>query len=553
VKTPIVKMGSVAEPAHYDAIVVGGGFGGIFTVYNLRKFNFNCHLFERGNGLGGAWHWNCYPGARVDSNVPIYQFTPEDAWDQWDWSERYPGQKELKSYFNHLDKVWEISKDTTYNAEVRKASWDATLNQWNVEFTSTIDNQTTNTATARFLIYCTGLNAQAWMPDFKDLNVFKGFTCHTSFWPQQGLDLKGKRVGIIGTGASGVQTIQEIGPEVEHLTVFQRTPNTALPMDQVHYDKNFNDKMKEEVSDLFIRTRETWSGFLYTWRDVLTKSVSPEEREQFYEEQWKKGGFEFWVGNFKDVAIDQEANDHAYAFWRKKVHERVKDPKTAELLAPKTQIHPLGTRRPCLETTFYEVFNLPNVDLVDVRSNAIQKITPNGVKLSDGSEYEFDVLILATGFDSNTGCITNIDHRGIDKKTNIKARWAEGVWTNLGMASHGYPNCFYIYGPQSPAAFVNAPTLVEVQVEWLIDVVRHMRRKGLTTIEATEEQEKKWREENLAVGNGTLFPKADGWYYGSNIPGKAREPLNYMAGLPIYKDRLAFASPAQGYGGFTVK
>lgn len=545
-------MGSLTETPHYDAVVVGGGFGGIYTMHSLRKFNFSCRLVERGNGLGGAWHWNCYPGARVDSNVPIYQFTPDDAWDEWNWSERYPAQKELKAYFNHVDRVWDISKDTSYNTEVQKASWDDAAKHWVVESVSTIDNKLKSSMTARFLIYCTGLNAQAWMPNFEGMDTYKGFMCHTSFWPQQGLDVKGKRVGIIGTGASGVQTIQEIGPQVDHLTVFQRTPNTALRMDQLHYDKDFNDTMKDGLHDLFSRTRQTWSGFLYTWRDNLTKDVTPEEREAFYEEQWKKGGFEFWVGNFKDVAVSQESNDYAYAFWRKKVHQRVKDPKTAELLAPEKQLHPLGTRRPCLETTFYEVFNQPNVDLVDVRSNPIQAITEKGVRLGDGSEYEVDILIFATGFDSNTGCITNIDHRGIDKSTNIKDRWAQGVWTNLGMASSGYPNCFYIYGPQSPAAFVNAPTQVEVQVDWLLDVLRHMRRSGLTTIETTEEQERKWREEVLAVGDGTLFSKADGWYYGANIPGKKKEPLNYMAGLPIYKERLAFASPAQGYGGFSV-
>ncbi|EXJ68764.1 uncharacterized protein A1O5_07695 [Cladophialophora psammophila CBS 110553] len=546
-------MGSISETAHYDAIVVGGGFGGIYSVHKLRKFKFSCHLFERGNGLGGAWHWNCYPGARVDSNVPIYQFTDDDTWDQWDWSQRYPGQKELKAYFGHVDHVWDISKDTTYNAEVRKASWDPVMKQWKVEYVSTIDEETTGRVTGRFLLYCTGLNAQPWMPDFKGLDTYQGFLTHTSRWPQQGLDVKGKNVGIIGTGASGVQAIQEIGPQVGKLTVFQRTPNTALPMDQQHYDKKFNDSMKEELHPLFAKTRTTWSGFLYQWRDELTKDVTPAERERFYEQQWKKGGFEFWVGNFKDIAIDQEANDYAYAFWRRKVHERVKDPRKAELLAPKTQIHPLGTRRPCLETTFYEVFNQDNVDIVDLRANKIADITEKGVRLVDGSEYDVDILILATGFDSNTGCITNVDHRGVDKTTNIKARWAQGVWTNLGMASSGYPNCFYIYGPQSPAAFVNAATLVEVQVDWLVDVLRHMRRQGLTIIEATPEQEAKWREEVLAVGNGALFPKADGWYYGANIPGKAREPLNYMAGLPIYRERLAFASPAQGYGGFRVE
>jgi cation diffusion facilitator CzcD-associated flavoprotein CzcO len=546
-------MGSIAAIPHYDVIVVGAGFGGIYTLHTLRRFKFSCRLFERGSGLGGAWHWNCYPGARVDSNVPIYQFTPDDTWDEWNWSERYPGQKELKAYFNHVDKVWDISKDTSYNTEVQEASWDEANKHWKVKVVSTIDNTTTNTATARFVIYCTGLNAQPWIPDFKGLDKFKGFKTHTSKWPQQGLDVKGKTVGIIGTGASGVQTIQELGPQVEKLIVFQRTPNTALPMDQEYYDKTKNNAMKDGMHSLFAKTRTTWSGFLYEWKDQLTRDATPEEREAFYEQQWKKGGFEFWVGNYKDIAIDQEANDHAYAFWRRKVHERVKDPRTAELLAPKTQIHPLGTRRPCLESTFYEVFNQPNVDLVDVRTNPIAEVTEKGVKLSDGTEYEFDMMILATGFDSNTGCITNIDHRGIDKTTNIKARWAQGVWTNLGMASSGYPNAFYIYGPQSPAAFVNAATLVEVQVEWLSDILRHMRRTGLTTIEATEEQEKKWREEVLAIGDGTLFPKADGWYYGANIPGKKREPLNYMAGLPIYKDRLEFASPARGYGGFHVK
>ncbi|OQU97758.1 hypothetical protein CLAIMM_03643 [Cladophialophora immunda] len=545
-------MGSIAEPLHYDVIIVGGGFGGIYTLQNLRKFKFNCHIFERGNGLGGAWHWNCYPGARVDSNVPIYQFTSDDVWDQWNWSERYPGQKELKAYFNHLDKTWDISKDTTYNAEVREAHWDAELRLWRVSFTDTINNVTTGIATARFLVYCTGLNAQAWMPDFKGVENYRGFSCHTSFWPQNGLDVKGKRMGVIGTGASGVQVIQELGPQVDHMTVFQRTPNTALPMDQVPYDKEFNNTIKDNLEDTFTASRKTWSGFLYTWTDKETKEATAEEREAFYEEKWKKGGFEFWVGNYKDIALDQEANDLAYNFWRKKVHARVKDPKKAELLAPEKQWNPFGTRRPCLETTFYEVFNQDNVDLVDVRSNPIQEITEKGVRLGDGTEYEFDILVFATGFNSSSGTITNIDHRGTDKTLTIKDRWQQGIWTNLGIASSGYPNCFYIYGPQSPSGLANAPTLIELQVNWLVDVLRHMRRDDQTVIEATRESEKAWREEVLSIGNSTLFAKADGWFFGANIPGKAREPLMFMAGMPSYREKLLASSPANGYAGFHV-
>jgi cyclohexanone monooxygenase len=331
----------------------------------------------------------------------------------------------------------------------------------------------------------------------------------------------------------------------------QRTYINAFPIDQVAYDKDANNDMKLTIAEQHETSRHTWAGFPYTWYPKFTFDDTEEQRQAFWEDLWKKGGFQFWIGNYQDVAMNQKANDEAYAFWRKKVHARVNDKTTAEKLAPLTPIYPMCTKRPCLENKFYEVFNQDNVDLVNLRENGIQEFTEDGVIFEDGSKAEFDILVKATGFDSITGGITSIDIRGTDANISIKEKWSKGVRTYLGQTSAGFPNLFWIYGPQAPTAFVNGPTGAEAQSDWMVHTFAFMRRQGYSTIEATPEAEAAWRKEVVDYGAASLFAKSGGWYYGANIPGKPQESLNYLEGMPKFKKRC-WDAIANNYEGFEL-
>jgi cation diffusion facilitator CzcD-associated flavoprotein CzcO len=327
-------MASHVETIHDDVAVVGAGFAGMHNLYNLRKFGYNVHLFE------GIWYWNCYPSARVDTEVPIYQYSAEETWDQWEWSELYPTQSEVQRYLAHVERVWNLGPDINYWSRVTSARWCTIRNLW----TLTIQderNRMTSIITANFVIFCTGLAASPYEPPYKGSKNFKGLNCHAGPWPQGGMDLKNRRVGVIGTGATGVQVIQECGPVVSHLTVFQRTPNIALPMKQGQLDHEKSTAIKRGLTDIFKETKRTWAGFLYTWHDQEEIKDSEETRHTFFEQKWSKGGFYFWIGSYKDIAMNQDANRAAYDFWRAKVIKRIRDPVLQEHLAPTEPIHPI--------------------------------------------------------------------------------------------------------------------------------------------------------------------------------------------------------------------
>ena len=527
----------------FDVLVVGAGFAGLYQLDRLRNLGFSVRVFEAGADIGGIWYWNCYPGARVDTYGPIYQYSREDLWREWNYAELYPSWEEVREYFHYVDKKLDLSRDVRFNTRVSAAEFDEDRNQWVIQ----ADDGTV--VRARFFVLCTGFGSKTYIPAFEGLESFGGQWHHTAKWPQEGLDFTGKRVGVIGTGASGVQVIQEASRHAAHLTVFQRTPNLALPMRQKKLDEETSRRMKEDYPARFRRRGEVFGGFDFDFMPKSALEVSPEERLAIYEDLWAKGGFYSWIGTFNDVLMNEEANRTAYAFWRDKTRARIKDPAVADKLAPMDPPHPFGVKRPSLEQYYYEVFNQHNVTLVDLRKSPIERITPKGVKTKEG-EHELDILVLATGFDAVTGGLTSIDIRGTQGVT-LKDKWAKGARAHLGMASAGFPNLLYIYGPQSPSAFCNGPTCAELQGELVVECLEYLRQRRLTRIEATTVAEESWRDYSLELSQAGLFTQADSWYMGANVPGKPREMLAYTGGLPAYLQKCKECAE-KGYEGFAL-
>jgi cyclohexanone monooxygenase len=526
-----------------DALIIGAGFSGTYLLHVLRQRGFDVRLLEAGADLGGIWYWNCYPGARVDSHVPNYEFSLAELWRDWNWTERFPAWDELRRYFHHVDERLDLSRDIRFGSRVTAAHFDAASDRWRIECA---DGYRVD---ARFFIPCTGFAAKAYIPALPGLERFAGPCVHTAHWPQDGLDLAGRRVGVIGTGASGVQVIQEAGRIASHLTVFQRTPNLALPMRQQALDLPTQRAMKEHYPEWF-RLRALAGGGLF---DIVPDprsalEVSAAEREAVFESAWRKGGFHFWASTFIDIGRSREANQLAYEFWRDKTRARIADPALAEKLAPAESPHPFGAKRPSLEQWYYEVFNQDNVVLVDVREEPIAEITATGVRTAR-RHFELDVLVLATGFDASTGGLTQIDIRGASGRT-LEETWRDGVQTHLGLGIPDFPNLLMLYGPQSPTAFCNGPTCAELQGDWVADCLCHLRDRGLSRIAATAAAGESWTQHMADLAATTLLPFAESWYMGANIPGKRRQLLHHI-GVQEYLAHCR-ESAANGYSGFEL-
>lgn len=527
-----------------DVLVVGAGFAGLYQLDRLRSLGFSVQVFESGADIGGIWYWNCYPGARVDTWAPIYQYSREDLWRDWEFSELYPGWDEVRRYFHYVDQKLDLSKDIRFNTRVSAARFDEERLQWVVRA------EDGTAVRARYLVMCTGFGSKPYLPDIPGLDTFAGRCHHTARWPQEGLDVRGKRVGVVGTGASGVQVIQEVAPDAAHLTVFQRTPNTALPMRQRALDADARRELKQSYPQRFAKRAETFAGFDYDFLATGALELPDDERRAVFEGLWEQGGFLPWLATFNDVLLDADANATAYAFWRDKVRARIDDPAVADKLAPAQALHPFGVKRPSLEQRYYEVYNQDNVELVDLRSSPIERVTPTGVVTADGREHPLDVLVLATGFDAVTGGLTAVDIHGTTGESFAEV-FADGAHTHLGTATAGFPNLLYIYGPQSPSAFCNGPSCAELQGQWVVECLEYLRRNGLSRIEATREAEQAWGEHVAELAAGTLFPIAESWYMGANVPGKRRELLAYPGGLPTYLQKCNEAAE-KGYEGFVL-
>ncbi|KAG9311516.1 hypothetical protein JVU11DRAFT_7719 [Chiua virens] len=415
---------AITQEEQFDAIIVGAGFSGMHHLHLLRQRGLRCTVIDAGGDFGGTWWWNTYPGVRVDSYIPLYELSIPELWKGWTWREKFPAGKELQAYFMYAGEKLDLRPYCRFNTVVKQARWDDQLHCWHVIAEG---KDGIYKAVSRYLILCTGFASKPYIPNVSGLENFKGPWCHTSRWPREGIETTGKRVAVIGTGASGVQVIQELGPHVTHLTVFQRTPNMALPMDQYRVHKEFQDHFKPVYSELYKKLDTTFAGYPAEPRLQPLSSDSAEEREAYYERIWSLGGFNFSLNNYQDILLNMESNAAAYAFWRKKVGERVKDPRKRKLLAPAVPPHPIGVKRQSLELNFYEVFNQDNVDLIDLKATPILEINEHGLKTAE-KEYEFDVLIFATGFDSYVGGFNDIDLRGANDE-GIQDHWKDGVTT----------------------------------------------------------------------------------------------------------------------------
>ena len=531
-------------PKAVDAVVVGAGFAGMYALHKLRDQGLQVQVFEAGTGVGGTWYWNRYPGARVDSQAYIYQYWfSEDLLNEWNWSERFPAQAETERYLNHVADKFDLRRDIQFKTRVTGASYDESTQRWTV---ATDDGQTVS---AQFLIMGTGGLSVPLVPPFPGAERFKGRIIHTAQWPKEGLDLKGKRVGVIGTAATGIQVIQTIAGEVGHLTVFQRTANYTIPMRNPKYDDMARAELRAQYPALKQRVQGTFAGFDFDFdsRDFLT--LSPEERHSRMQELWDDGSLSFWIGSFQGVFFDEKVNAEFSEFVRQRIRARINDPKVAEMLVPAD--HGFGTRRVPLETKYYEAFNRDNVKLVDIRATPIECLTEVGIKTSAGL-HELDILIFATGFDAGTGALTKADIRGRDGVLLRDAWEADGVRTTMGLQVHGYPNLFMTMAPFSPAAaFCNVPTCVQQQVDWIAECIQFVRDQGRRSIEPSAEVEAKWVAHHDELANMMLISKTNSWYMGSNVVGKPRRLLAYAGGVANYRQACDDVK-ARGYEGFVT-
>ncbi|PGH34995.1 hypothetical protein GX50_02129 [[Emmonsia] crescens] len=526
-----------------DVLIVGAGFGGVYQLWKLRNEGYKTKLVESGSDFGGVWYWNCYPGARVDSDIPHYEFSMPELWKDWTWSERFPGGPELRRYFAHVDQKLDLRKDCLFDTTVASAIFDDNDKKWRVT------TQGSETFKVKYLLLNTGFASKRYTPDLKGLDSFQGQWLHSSFWPQGGLDMTGKRVVVIGTGSTGVQLTQEAAKIAKEVTVLQRTPNLALPMAQKTYTNGEQKQTRDQYPDLFKIRPTTFGGFMWDFVGRNTFDDPPEKRREFYEQLWKNGDFSFWLATYQDMLFVKESNEEAYGFWREKTRQRIKDPRKRDILAPMVQPHAFGCKRISLEQDYYDVFNRDNVDVLDINTHPIVEITPKGIKTTE-KEIEADLLIFATGFDSYTGGMKQIDIRG-PSGISLTDKWVNGSLTYLGMSVSGFPNMFFTYGPQAPTALCNGPTCAELQGNWIADCLNYMREKNLSTIDATLEAEAAWKQDVHNFAHASLLPTTKSWYMGDNIPGKPREALNYLGGVPRYGESCRTCAE-KGYEGFVL-
>lgn len=438
------------DNSEIEALIVGGGFSGIYSLYQLRQNGIEARILEATDQIGGVWHFNNYPGARVDSEVPYYQYSINEVWKDWDWQERFPGQKEIKAYFQHTANVLDLYKDIAFNSTVTDCDFDTDSQKW------TIKTSAGKSIKCKYLIVAAGTLNKAHAPEFTDLDKYGGKFLHSSNFPEEPFDFSDKKVAIIGQGATGIQITQEVSKVAEKLTVFIRTPNIALPMRQrkLTHEEQFN--QKSAYPFIFQLCRETKAGMPY-WSDgKKTKEATPEERQARWQELWDRGGFNFNLAGYSDVLTDQEANDLMYEFWKNKVRERITDPRKRDIMAPHKPPHPVATKRPSLEQDYYECIDRPNVDLVNLKEVDIERFDKDGIVTSDGEHRHFDVVIFATGYDAVTGSLTAMGLRDVSG-TDLKDRWKEGVRTHLGITVPGFPNMFMVYSPQGMSKSSRTP------------------------------------------------------------------------------------------------
>ncbi len=530
--------------ADLDVVVVGAGFAGLYAVKTLRDAGLRVRAFEAGSGVGGTWFWNCYPGARcdVESKDYSYSFSPE-LQQEWTWSERYPAQPEVLRYLNHVADRFELWPDIQLSTTVTAATWNAEDSEWRV---TTDDGQL---RTAQFVISAVGCLSAYNVPSLPGLREFGGQWYHTARWPKGGVDFTGQRVAVIGTGSTGIQVAPEIAATAARLYVFQRTAHFAVPNRNAPVDPAADAALKAGYAEYRAQARESILGVPLTGTGQSALAVPSDEREALYMERWKAGGgMPFLAGTYIDLLVSREANDTVAEFIRDRIRETVADPAVAELLCPRA--YPVGAKRLAQSDDYYSMFNRPNVTLVDVRATPISSVSASGLTTEDGTFYGLDAIVFATGFDAISGALDRIDITGADGVT-LRAKWAAGPHAYLGVAAAGFPNLFIVTGPGSPSVFSNMVLSIEQHVEWIRDAITFVRARGAASIEALAPAEEEWVAHTQEVAYSTLFPLADSWYVGANIPGKARVFSSYVGGVGPYRAKCDEVV-ANGYAGFTL-
>ena len=536
---------SNTPPVPLDAIVVGAGFAGIYQLYSLRRIGLSARVLEAGEGVGGTWFWNRYPGARCDVESLDYSYSFSDELQQeWDWKERYAPQPDILRYINHVVDRFDLRRDIQLNARVTSATYDESEDRWLV----------TTEGGDRFLaLYCimaTGCLSIPQAPRFPGLESFKGEWYHSANWPHEGVDFADQRVGLIGTGSSGVQMTPEIAQRAKHLTVFQRTANYSVPAQNEPITPEQLAEVKSTYGERRERALETHTGHFLIANDKSAMEVSEAERRKEFEFRWKGAGGGFrMLRAFNDLMVNKQSNDQAAEFVRSKIRATVKDPATAELLCPKGDL-PFGTKRLCVDTGYYQTFNRDNVLLVDVKTDPLVEATPGGLRTLSGQEYPLDVIVFATGFDAMTGALKSIDVRGVGGQA-LRDKWEHGPRTYLGLAVAGFPNLFILAGPGSPSVLSNMVHSIELHVNWLTRCLEDARARGVHRIEAQQRAEDDWVHHVNEVADRTLYPTANSWYMGSNMPGKPRVFMPYVAGVPAYR-KIVNDVAANGYKGFEM-
>jgi cation diffusion facilitator CzcD-associated flavoprotein CzcO len=515
-----------------DVVVVGDGFAGLYLLYSLRKAGFTVRVFEAGGDVGGTWYWNRYPGAQCDieSMQYSYQFS-EELQQEWTWTERYASQPELLSYIEHVADRFDLRPHITFDTKVVAAAFSDDTHRW------TINSSTGEEVTSRFFLLGSGVLSTTNTPDFKDRELFTGDTFHTGRWPHESVDFTGKRVGVIGTGSSAIQSIPKIAEQAEHLYVFQRTPNYVVPARNRPLAAEEVDTIKSDYRGFRARQKERPAAFLFPFNPGSTLDVTPDQRFRQFEAQWEVGGLPF-LGAFGDLLLNAEANELVIQYWKEKALAVVDNPDVAELLIPKGDI--FGGKRLCAGTNYFESYNRDNVTLVDLSGDApngggIRQFTPTGL-VAAGETYELDAVVFATGFDAMTGSVVAMDITGPDGRT-IKEQWSDGPGTYLGLAVNGFPNFFNTQGPGGPGVFATMVTGIEHQSDWIVESLSWMKHKAYTRFDATVDAQTVWGETVDAAAEPSLRSKCDSWYTGANIPGKHRKFMPYIGGFPAYYEK----------------
>ncbi|MHA4854373.1 flavin-containing monooxygenase [Rhodococcus sp. MSC1_016] len=525
----------------YDAIVIGAGFGGIYMLHKLRnELGLSARAFDRAGGVGGTWYWNRYPGALSDTEGFVYRYSfDRELLQESEWKTRYLTQPEILAYLEGVVDRYDLAQDIQLNTGVESAHFDESRGVWGVR------TDTGETFTAKYLVTALGLLSAINLPNLKGRDLFEGELYHSGAWPETH-DFTGKRVGVIGTGSTGIQLITALAPQVEHLTVFQRSPQYSVPAGNGPLAGEVLEALKANYDKIWDDVRSSSVAFGFQESSVPAMSVSEEECRKVFQESWDiGGGFRFMFGTFCDVATDPAANEAAASFIRSKIAEIVEDPETARKLTPTD----LYAKRPICDSGYYATFNRDNVSLVSVKETPIVEMIPKGIRTEDGIEHELDVLVFATGFDAVDGNYTRMDIRGREGES-INSHWQAGPASYLGVSTTGFPNMFMILGPNGP--FTNLPPSIEAQVEWITNLIGNAESGTVLTVEPTREAEDSWTQTCREIADLTLFPKAQSWIFGANIPGKTNTVMFYLAGLGNYRAKLAEVA-SNGYEGFDMR